>query len=96
MTGTQPPVEDCDPADIERRVIEIVGRQFVSGDDVDDDGRITRETRFREDLDADSLDFIELTMEAEDEFEITITDAEAEKVNTVGDAFNLVMEIVSR
>jgi len=86
---------NADPADIERRVIEIVMRQFYP-EDGEQKEFITPATRFREDLGADSLDSIELMMEAEDEFGISITDAEAEAVATVGDAVDLVMEIVNR
>ncbi len=50
-----------------------------------DEGKITLETTFDE-LDADSLDVVELIMALEDEFDIEIPDEDAEKIKTVGDA----------
>ena len=47
---------------------------------------ITRETRFVEDLRADSLDLVELLMDFEEEFEISVPDSDAEKIRTVGQA----------
>ncbi|HBI04014.1 MAG TPA: acyl carrier protein [Paenibacillaceae bacterium] len=46
---------------------------------------ITLESNFKEDLDADSLDVVELVMELEDEFDLEISDEDAEKIATVGD-----------
>ena len=51
---------------------------------------ITASTSFTDDLQADSLDVVELVMELEDEFEITIPDDEYEKIKTVGDAIRFV------
>jgi acyl carrier protein len=48
--------------------------------------RVTPEARFREDLEADSLDLVELIMEFEEQFGGTISDEEAQKIRTVGDA----------
>ncbi|WP_373479916.1 acyl carrier protein [Geminocystis sp.] len=48
--------------------------------------RVTPEANFVNDLDADSLDVVELVMALEEEFEIEITDEEAEKISTVGAA----------
>ncbi|MGI6606379.1 MAG: acyl carrier protein [Peptococcia bacterium] len=50
-----------------------------------EEGKITLETTFDE-LDADSLDVVELIMALEDEFDIEIPDEDAEKIKTVGDA----------
>jgi acyl carrier protein len=58
-------------------VVELLG--------VDED-KITMEARFREDLEADSLDLVELIMAFEDEFGGEISDDEAQKIQTVGDA----------
>lgn len=51
---------------------------------------ITLESNFKEDLDADSLDVVELVMELEDEFDIEISDEDAEKIATVGDVVNYI------
>jgi acyl carrier protein len=56
-----------------------------------DERDITPESRFVEDLGADSLDLVELMMRFEEEFEIEVYDAEAEKCATVGDATKLVI-----
>ena len=53
---------------------------------------ITDTTRFKEDLDADSLDLYELLMELEDSYGITISREEAAKITTVGDAVDFVTE----
>ena len=53
---------------------------------------ITDATRFKEDLDADSLDLYELLMELEDSYGITISREEAAKITTVGDAVDFVAE----
>jgi acyl carrier protein len=52
--------------------------------------RITPETRFREDLDADSLDLYELVMELEDRYGIRVSEEEAAELRTVGDAVDFV------
>ncbi len=51
---------------------------------------ITRETSFVNDLNADSLDTVELVMEFEEEFELSIPDEEAEKIQTVGQAIDYI------
>lgn len=51
-----------------------------------DNGIVTPQARFVEDLGADSLDVVELVMRFEEEFEIEIPDEDAEKITTVGDA----------
>ncbi len=53
-----------------------------------DDGKVTMEARFREDLEADSLDLVELIMEFEEKFGGEISDDEAQKITTVGEAVN--------
>jgi acyl carrier protein len=52
--------------------------------------RIQPETRFREDLDADSLDLYELVMELEDRYGIRVSEEEAAEIETVGDAVDFV------
>lgn len=56
---------------------------------------ITPETRIREELGADSLDEVELIIELEKEYHITITDGEAEKVKTVFDIYSLLEKKVT-
>jgi acyl carrier protein len=51
-----------------------------------DPDKITMEARFREDLEADSLDLVELIMEFEDVFGGEISDDEAQRIKTVGEA----------
>lgn len=60
--------------------------------DVDE---ITRETRFKEDLGADSLDVFQIIMGVEEEFDIQIPTEEAEKILTVGDAADAIESAVS-
>jgi acyl carrier protein len=51
-----------------------------------DEGKVTIEARFREDLEADSLDLVELIMAFEDKFGAEISDEDAQKITTVGEA----------
>ncbi len=55
-----------------------------------DPGDINEDAAFVDDLGADSLDVVELIMGLEDEFEIEISDEEAEKIRTVGDAVKFI------
>jgi acyl carrier protein len=73
---------------IEKRVIEIISEQMGT-----DKSEITRETSFINDLNADSLDTVELVMEFEDEFDMSIPDEEAEKIQTVGAAIDYIVNI---
>ncbi len=72
---------------VEERVIEIVSEQMGVAKD-----QVTKETDFVNDLGADSLDTVELVMEFEEEFDITIPDEEAEKIRTVGQAIQYIEE----
>ncbi|MBM80975.1 MAG: acyl carrier protein [Planctomycetaceae bacterium] len=72
---------------VEEKVISIVSEQLsVDADEV------AKSSNFVDDLKADSLDVVELVMEFEDEFEITIPDDDYEKIKTVGDAINYIEE----
>ncbi len=55
-----------------------------------DDAEVTSNARFIDDLGADSLDLVELVMRFEEEFGIEIPDEDAEKIQSVGDAFTYV------
>lgn len=55
-----------------------------------DAGKVTREARFREDLEADSLDIVELIMALEDKMSIEISDEDAQKITTVGQAVDYI------
>jgi acyl carrier protein len=57
--------------------------------------RVARSTSFIEDIGADSVDIVELIMELEEEFEITIPNDQAEKIKTVGDAIDVIDRLLS-
>jgi acyl carrier protein len=73
--------------EVEAKVIDIVAEQLG----VEKAG-ITRATSFVNDLNADSLDTVELVMEFEDRFETSIPDDEAEKIKTVGEAIDFIVK----
>lgn len=73
---------------IEQKVIEIISEQMGA-----DKSAITRETSFINDLNADSLDTVELVMEFEDEFDTSIPDEDAEKIQTVGAAIDYIVNV---
>ncbi len=53
--------------------------------------QVTKEASFADDLDADSLDLVELVMALEEEFDVTVEEEELEGIETVGAAFDLVV-----
>jgi acyl carrier protein len=77
--------EESNVPSVEERVIEIVCENLGVNKE-----QVTRNTSFTEDVGADSLDIVELVMELEEEFEITIPDDQAEKIKTVGEAIDYI------
>ncbi len=57
-----------------------------------DPAKIAAETRFKQDLDADSLDLYELVMELEDRYGVSVSEEEATRIKTVGDAVDFVVD----
>ncbi|MBU8907046.1 acyl carrier protein [Desertibacillus haloalkaliphilus] len=55
-----------------------------------DEAEVKPEASFKDDLGADSLDVVELVMELEDEFDLEISDEEAEKISTVSDVVDYI------
>ena len=80
--------EEVDVKAIEDKVVDIICEQMGA-----DKSEVTRETSFINDLNADSLDTVELVMEFEDEFDMSIPDEEAEKIQTVGAAIDYVAKV---
>jgi len=74
-------------ASIEKRIKEIVAEQLGV-----DESQVTGESSFMDDLGADSLDTVELVMALEEEFEIEISDEDAEKIQTVQDAIDYITD----
>ena len=72
---------------IEERLKEILVKQFGESEKP-----VTLESSFVNDLGADSLDIVELVMELEDEFDVSIPDEDAEKMQTVGDTVKYISE----
>ena len=81
-------IDDVDVKAIESKVIDIISEQMGV-----DKSEVSRETSFINDLNADSLDTVELVMEFEDEFDMSIPDEEAEKIQTVGAAIEYIAGI---
>ena len=70
------------------KVKEVISEQLG----IEDTDSITTETTFIDDLGADSLDIVELIMALEEEFDMEIPDADAEKIVTVGDVVDYIKE----
>ena len=68
-------------ADVKAIIVDLLGV---------DESKVTMEASFRDDLEADSLDLVELIMSMEEEFDTDISDEDAEKIQTVKDAINFV------
>ena len=80
--------DEVDVKAIENKVIDIISEQMGA-----DRAEIGRDTSFINDLNADSLDTVELVMEFEDEFDLSIPDEEAEKIQTVGAAIDYIVNV---
>ena len=76
--------------EIQAKVIQIISEQLGK-----DESEIKMSSHFIEDLDADSLDTVELVMALEEEFEIDIPDEAAEKITTVQSAVDFITETKS-
>lgn len=74
-------------AEIEAKVIEIVSTQLGV-----DKSEVTMTSSFANDLNADSLDTVELVMELEDAFSTSIPDDKAEQIQTVGNAVEFIVD----
>ncbi|MDP7004896.1 MAG: acyl carrier protein [Phycisphaerales bacterium] len=74
-------------AEIEAKVIDIVSKQLGV-----DKNEIKLESSFANDLNADSLDTVELVMELEDEFSTNIPEDQAEQIQTVGSAVDFIAD----
>ncbi|MDQ0860157.1 acyl carrier protein [Bacillus sp. V2I10] len=72
-------------ADVLARVTKIIVDRLGV-----DEAEVKMEASFKDDLGADSLDVVELVMELEDEFDMEISDEDAETITTVGDAVNYI------
>lgn len=70
-------------ANMDERLRKVIAEQLGV-----DESRVVPSASFTDDLDADSLDLVELIMSLEEEFGVTIPEEEAEKITTVGDAEN--------
>ena len=68
-------------SEIKKIIVDLLGA---------DESKVTMEARFREDLEADSLDLVELIMAFEDKFGAEISDEAAQKITTVGEAVNYI------
>ena len=69
--------------DVKGIIVELLGV---------DDGKVTPEAKFREDLEADSLDLVELIMAFEEKFGGEISDEDAQTITTVGEAVSYIDE----
>jgi acyl carrier protein len=72
-------------------VFDLVRDHLAEELEVDPD-KIAEGTRFKQDLDADSLDLYELVMELEDHYGVSVSEQQAAQIETVGDAVSFVME----
>jgi len=76
---------------VEKRVKEIIVEQLGVNEN-----EVTPEAKFVDDLGADSLDLVELVMALEEEYNMEISDEDAEKILTVGDAIEYIQSHVAQ
>lgn len=74
-------------AEIKEIIVDLLGT---------DEDKVSLESKFREDLEADSLDIVELIMAFEDKFGSEISDEDAQKISTVGDAVTYIEEQLAK
>ena len=74
----------------EEEIFTKIRDMLADNFEVDKD-KITKDTNFTSDLDADSIDLVEFILQLEDEFGAEISDEDAEKLKTVGDAVNYIV-----
>lgn len=72
-------------SDVQERITKIIVEYLGV-----EESQVIPDARFREDLEADSLDLVELIMAFEEEFESEISDEEAQKITTVGEAISYI------
>jgi acyl carrier protein len=77
---------------MERNEVFTLVRDHLAEELEVDAAEIGEGTRFKEDLDADSLDLYELVMELEDQYGISVSEQQASRIETVGDAVSFVLE----
>ncbi len=75
-------------------VLDLVRSHLAEELEVDP-AKIVEGTRFKDDLDADSLDLYELVMELEDRYRVSISEEQAAKIKTVGEAVEFVLQAAS-
>lgn len=76
-----------DQGSLEERLRHVISEQLGV-----DESQVTPDASFEEDLNADSLDLVELIMTLEEQFHIAIPEQDAEKLRTVGDAMEYIRE----
>lgn len=72
-------------ADLKQKVTEIIVKKLGV-----EESQVTETANFTKDLGADSLDTVELILELENEFNVSIEDSDAEKIQTVGDIITFI------
>lgn len=75
----------------EEEIFNKIKKLIADNFDIDE-SKISKETNFQNDLDADSIDLVEFILQLEDEFGAEIPDEDAEKIQTVGDAVRYIKD----